>query len=199
MPFKQKSRRRGRWNTVLTQTSVKCWACHKQANMLWLTWTNSTSDCCSLMGAWPLVTALGTHPCLYRASCLLGWGSPTKGKGEVALCPEGIFRTSSPEEAFERKDCTWQHPDNKSTTAATNCWALSRVELCGKRLLILSTQNSPLWELLSHSPSLKPRGSWHAPSTSHRLPASTPTHPGALRTTDGLRGKPKQRYVNYVI
>lgn len=177
MPFKEKSYRRALWAHLWSslQAPLTCWAHHKLAKNAW-----------GQLGIACLVTAVGWWGAKCRVNTLCTqlspvfppwvdrpsrWGSPTKGEDRVPLCPKGTFWTSSPEKGFweKRIHSNYQqfYRSNSFTTAATNCWALSRVKVCGKHLLNHSPQNSPMWRALiswpqgpgSHSQgsSLKPR------------------------------------------
>lgn len=180
MPFKQKSRRRGRWIHFWHRCLSN--AEHVTNRLICHDWPGITPlvTTCWLMGAQPLVTVLGTHPSLYSASCLLGWGSLTKGEGREKTAHELILTTNLPQQ-------------------------LPIVGLCQESNFVISTFwfSAPKTALCGNSyPSALPSN----PGDLHKHPppvtVSQHQHPHTQRPWEpqmGSEGSPKQRYVNYVI
>lgn len=183
IPFKEKSCMRGRWAHLWysLQVPLKCWARHKSAKDAWgppgvarlVTAAGRGGAKC---GLGTLCTHLSLQSLALGLTDLVEKEVPQKGKTGFPFAPR-VPSEPFQRRVFERKEYTWTNSANKLTTAATNRGALSRVEVCGKHLLHLSPQHSPMWGALiswsqgpgshSYGPSLKPKRPSCTPCWTH--------------------------------
>lgn len=158
---------------------------------LWLTRNSPAGDCCWWMGSKTHGYCPVPPPISLPFFLPLGLTDLTDeevqqmGKAGFPFAPRVLFGPPIKRRIFDRKECTWTDPTKKSTTAATNCWALWSVKFCDKHLLSLSPYNSLIQRALIswpqglglplHNSSHKTTESSHIPSTTHTSTFDTRT------------------------